>query len=187
DYSAWNPETDSNLPLNYKANRQSMVRGKNACKKAMQEKLGLEASDCAMFGMVCRLTQQKGVHYLLPALADFLKHDVQLVVVGTGDPILAAQLRDVAAQFADKFVFVEAYDNELAHLVEAGSDFFLMPSEFEPCGLNQIYSMAYGTLPIVRGVGGLKDSVNDYDVDPADATGFVFYEPTPQGLLLTML
>jgi starch synthase len=187
DYSAWNPETDPNLPLNYKANRQSMVRGKNACKKALQEKVGLEESDCAMFGMVCRLTQQKGVHYLLPALADFLKHDVQVVVVGTGDPILAAQLRDVSAQFANKFIFVEAYDNELAHLVEAASDFFLMPSEFEPCGLNQIYSMAYGTLPIVRGVGGLKDSVNDYDVDSADATGFVFYEPTPQGLLLTML
>ncbi|MGR5537119.1 glycogen synthase GlgA [Vibrio campbellii] len=187
DYSAWNPETDLNLPLHYKSNRQSMVRGKNACKKALQEKLGLETSDCAMFGMVCRLTQQKGVHYLLPALADFLKHDVQLVVVGTGDPIFAAQLRDVAALFANKFVFVEAYDNELAHLVEAGSDFFLMPSEFEPCGLNQIYSMAYGTLPIVRGVGGLKDSVNDYDADPLDATGFVFDGPTPQALLLTML
>ncbi|PIB17508.1 glycogen synthase GlgA [Vibrio rotiferianus] len=187
DYSAWNPETDPSLPLNYKANRQSMVRGKNACKKALQEKLGLGASDCAMFGMVCRLTQQKGVHYLLPVLADFLKHDVQVVVVGTGDPILAAQLKEVAAQFANKFVFVEAYDNELAHLVEAGSDFFLMPSEFEPCGLNQIYSMAYGTLPIVRGVGGLKDSVNDYDVDIEEATGFVFYEPTPQALLLTML
>lgn len=187
DYSAWNPETDPSLPLNYKANRQSMVRGKNACKKALQDKLGLGASDCAMFGMVCRLTQQKGVHYLLPVLADFLKHDVQVVVVGTGDPILAAQLKEVAAQFANKFVFVEAYDNELAHLVEAGSDFFLMPSEFEPCGLNQIYSMAYGTLPIVRGVGGLKDSVNDYDVDIEEATGFVFYEPIPQALLLTML
>ncbi|MGR5235358.1 glycogen synthase GlgA [Vibrio alfacsensis] len=187
DYSAWSPKTDPNLPLNYKASRQSMVRGKNACKKALQEKLGLTALEGAMFGMVCRLTQQKGVHYLLPILADFLKHDVQLVVVGTGDPVLAAQLRDVAAQFANKFVFVEAYDNELAHLVEAGSDFFLMPSEFEPCGLNQIYSMAYGTLPIVRGVGGLKDSVNDYDDEPSEATGFVFYEPTPQALLLTML
>ncbi|NMV11986.1 glycosyltransferase, partial [Vibrio parahaemolyticus] len=110
-------------------------------------------------------------------LADFLKHDVQLVVVGTGDPVLAAQLREVAAQFSSKFAFVEAYDNELAHIVEAGSDFFLMPSEFEPCGLNQIYSMAYGTLPIVRGVGGLKDSVSDYDVNPSEATGFVFFEP----------
>ncbi|EGQ9160500.1 glycogen synthase GlgA [Vibrio parahaemolyticus] len=187
DYSAWNPETDVYLPMNYSADKQSMVLGKNTCKRALQQKLNLAEKDVAMFGMVCRLTQQKGVHYLLPALADFLKHDVQVVVVGTGDPVLAAQLEEVAAQFSDKFVFVEAYDNELAHLVEAGSDFFLMPSEFEPCGLNQIYSMAYGTLPIVRGVGGLKDSVNDYDVDPCDATGFVFYEPTSQALLLTML
>ncbi|WP_098416008.1 glycogen synthase GlgA [Vibrio sp. ES.051] len=187
DYGAWNPETDVYLPVNYSANDQSMARGKSACKKALQQRVGLIEKDCAVFGMVCRLTQQKGVHYLLPVLADFLKHDVQLVVVGTGDPVLAAQLKDVAALFSEKLVFVEAYDNELAHLVEAGSDFFLMPSEFEPCGLNQIYSMAYGTLPIVRGVGGLKDSVNDYDVDPSHATGFVFYEPTPQALLLIML
>ncbi|WMN88164.1 glycogen synthase GlgA [Vibrio parahaemolyticus] len=187
DYSAWNPKTDAYLPLNYEPNHQSMVEGKSACKKALQQRLNLAEKGCAMFGMVCRLTMQKGLHYLLPALTDFLKHDVQLVVVGTGDPVLATHLEEVAEQFPDKFVFVEAYDNELAHLVEAGSDFFLMPSEFEPCGLNQIYSMAYGTLPIVRGVGGLKDSVNDYDADPSDATGFVFYDPTPQALLLTML
>jgi starch synthase len=187
DYSAWNPETDAYLPFNYQANYDSMMEGKKACKKALQKRLNLAETDCAMFGMVCRLTMQKGLHYLLPALADFLKHDVQLVLVGTGDPSLAAQVQDVADEFPNKFVFVEAYDNELAHLVEAGSDFFLMPSEFEPCGLNQIYSMAYGTLPIVRGVGGLKDSVNDYDSEPSDATGFVFYEPTPQALLLAML
>ncbi len=85
------------------------------------------------------------------------------MIVGTGDPVLASQLKELSALHSDKFSFVEAYNNELAHLVETGSDFFLMPSEFEPCGLNQIYSMAYGTLPIVRSVGGLKDSVNDYD------------------------
>ncbi|ELP5728785.1 glycogen synthase GlgA [Vibrio vulnificus] len=186
DYSAWHPDTDGYLPINYKATKQSMVRGKNGCKRALQEQIGLPVKDAAMFGMVCRLTHQKGVHYLLPILSDFLKHDVQLVLVGTGDPLLAAQLRDIAAQFADKFVFVEAYNNQLAHLVEAASDFFLMPSEFEPCGLNQIYSMAYGSLPIVRGVGGLKDSVSDYDVDAQSATGFVFYEPTAQALLITM-
>lgn len=186
DYSAWHPDTDHYLPLNYKATKQSMVRGKNGCKRALQEQVGLPVKEVAMFGMVCRLTHQKGVHYLLPILADFLKHDVQLVLVGTGDPLLAAQLRDLAAQFAEKFVFVEAYNNQLAHLVEAASDFFLMPSEFEPCGLNQIYSMAYGALPIVRGVGGLKDSVSDYDVDKERATGFVFYEPTAQALLITM-
>jgi starch synthase len=187
DYSAWHPETDPHIPANFSATQESMLEGKTVCKNALQEKLGLNVSDVAMFGMVCRLTQQKGVHYLLPALDEFLKHDVQLVVVGTGDPVLAAQLHDVAARHADKFVFVEAYDNQLAHLVEAGADFFLMPSEFEPCGLNQIYSMAYGTLPIVRGVGGLKDSVLDYDTNRDEATGFVFYQPTSQALLVLML
>ncbi|MEF1173999.1 glycogen synthase GlgA [Vibrio sinaloensis] len=186
DYSAWNPETDAYLPANYRANRQSMVRGKRACKRSLQETVGLAEKDVAMYGMVCRLTNQKGVHYLLPILSQFLKHDVQLVIVGTGDPVLASRLKEVEALFSDKFKFVEAYDNGLAHLVEAGSDFFLMPSEFEPCGLNQIYSMAYGTLPIVRGVGGLKDSVNDYDENPAIATGFVFDEPEPIALLLVL-
>ncbi|WP_038176916.1 glycogen synthase GlgA [Vibrio pacinii] len=183
DYSAWNPQTDPLLPANYKANRQSMVRGKKACKRALQQHVGLQELDVAVYGMVCRLTHQKGVHYLLPILEDFLHNQVQVVIVGTGDPELAAALREVADDNPDKLAFVEAYDNELAHLVEAGSDFFVMPSEFEPCGLNQIYSMAYGTLPIVRGVGGLRDSVRDYDTDPLQATGFMFDEPYPLALL----
>ncbi|MBW3696608.1 glycogen synthase GlgA [Vibrio sp. T187] len=187
DYSAWNPETDSALPKNYKATQQSMVRGKNACKQALQSKVGLPSRDCAVYGMVCRLTNQKGVHYLLPIIEQFLKNDLQVVVVGTGDPVLASQLKEVAAMHSDKFAFIEAYNNDLAHLVEAGSDFFLMPSEFEPCGLNQIYSMAYGTLPIVRAVGGLKDSVNNYDETPEVATGFSFIEPTPEALLIVLL
>ncbi|MGY3569291.1 glycogen synthase GlgA [Vibrio paucivorans] len=187
DYSAWCPETDSYLPKNYRATHQSMLRGKKACKQALQSEVGLPLEDVAMYGMVCRLTNQKGVHYLLPILEEFLKNDVQLVVVGTGDPVLASQLKEVAAIHSDKFVFVEAYDNKLAHWVEAGSDFFLMPSEFEPCGLNQMYSMAYGTLPIVRGVGGLKDSVEHYDSNKESATGFVFNEPSGDALLRVML
>ncbi|MCK6261964.1 glycogen synthase GlgA [Vibrio sp. ZSDE26] len=187
DYSSWNPETDTYLPKNYRATKQSMIRGKKANRQALQDEVGLPVKDVAVYGMVCRLTQQKGVHYLLPILNEFLKHDVQLVIVGTGDPVLAAQLKEVAALHGEKFAFVEAYNNKLAHWVEAGSDFFLMPSEFEPCGLNQIYSMAYGTLPIVRGVGGLKDSVNDYDECPEKATGFVFTKPTSDALLMTLL
>ncbi|KGY12866.1 glycogen synthase [Vibrio tubiashii] len=183
DYSAWNPSNDPCLPMTYKANRQSMVRGKKACKRALQQRVGLAEQEVAVYGMVCRLTHQKGIHYLLPILNEFLKYQVQVVIVGTGDPMLAAQLKEIVALHSDNFAFVEAYDNELAHLVEAGSDFFIMPSEFEPCGLNQIYSMAYGTLPIVRGVGGLRDSVNDYDADPENATGFVFDQPEPAALL----
>ncbi|MFA0569705.1 glycogen synthase GlgA [Vibrio gallaecicus] len=183
DYSAWNPETDEFLPRKFKATMHSMVRGKSACKQQLQEDVGLPIRSCAVYGMVCRLTHQKGVHYLLPIVEQFLKNDLQIVIVGTGDPVLASQLKELAAKNSDKFAFIEAYSNKFAHLVEAGSDFFLMPSEFEPCGLNQIYSMAYGTLPIVRSVGGLKDSVNDYDENSELATGFAFNEPTPSELL----
>lgn len=186
DYSSWNPETDTLIPANYSADLDSMVKGKAECKRSLQERAGLDIKDVAVYGMVCRLTNQKGVHYLLPILSRFLKYNLQLVIVGTGEPALAHKLREMEALHPDNFKFIEAYDNGLAHLVEAGSDFFLMPSEFEPCGLNQIYSMAYGTLPIVRGVGGLKDSVNDYDEHPDVATGFVFMEPEPMDLLLTL-
>ncbi|UTT85076.1 glycogen synthase GlgA [Vibrio pelagius] len=183
DYGSWNPETDVYLPRKYKATKHSMVQGKSACKQKLQQEVGLPETDCAVYGMVCRLTNQKGVHYLIPIIEEFLKNELQIVIVGTGDPVLASQLKELSALHSEKFSFVEAYNNELAHLVEAGSDFFLMPSEFEPCGLNQIYSMAYGTLPIVRSVGGLKDSVNHYDDNPEQATGFAFKEPTPQALL----
>ena len=187
DYSEWSPETDTFIPKQFKANRISMVRGKKVCKAALQEEVGLPQKEVAMYGMVCRLTNQKGIHYLLPILEQFLKHDLQIVIVGTGDPVLAAQLTEIAAIHSNKFAFVEAYSNKLAHWIEASSDFFLMPSEFEPCGLNQIYSMAYGTLPIVRAVGGLKDSVIDYDSDNENATGFSFINPEPTELLLVLM
>lgn len=186
DYSDWNPANDVFLPVSYTADATSMLAGKKACKQALQQRVNLPEKEVAVYGMVCRLTNQKGVHYLLPILERFLQLDAQLVIVGTGDPILATQLAEIAARHSDKFAFVEAYSNELAHFVEAGADFFLMPSEFEPCGLNQIYSMAYGTLPIVRAVGGLKDSVVDYDQDPENATGFAFVHPEPIELLSVM-
>lgn len=187
DYSEWSPEHDSYIPKKFKANRMSMVRGKKACKQVLQQEVGLPKKDVAMYGMVCRLTNQKGLQYLLPILEQFLQNELQLVIVGTGDPVLSSQLSEIAAIHSDKFVFVEAYNNQLAHWVEAASDFFLMPSEFEPCGLNQMYSMAYGTLPIVRAVGGLKDSVVDYDSDPENATGFNFINPEPMELLIVLM
>lgn len=187
DYGEWSPTVDSFIPKQFKANRISMVRGKKACKTALQQDVALPKKDVAVYGMVCRLTNQKGIQYLLPILEQFLKNDLQVVIVGTGDPVLANHLAEIAARNSDKFAFVEAYSNKLAHWVEAASDFFLMPSEFEPCGLNQIYSMAYGTLPIVREVGGLKDSVIDYDSDKENATGFSFKKPEPTELLLVLM
>lgn len=187
DYSEWNPETDEYLPQRYHWETESLRSGKRACKQALQRAVDLpERSDVAVFGMVCRLTHQKGFHYLLPIIEQFLQNDLQMVIVGTGEPNIAATLHQLANRYSDKFMFVETYSNELAHLVEAGGDFFLMPSEFEACGLNQIYSMAYGTLPIVREVGGLKDTVVDYDKFPQEATGFGFIEPTPHALLIVM-
>jgi len=186
DYSEWNPENDEFLPLNYKAEQQSMLAGKSAAKQELQKETRLPVSNKPMFGMVCRLTHQKGFDYILPILEKFLSNDVQVVIVGTGDPNIAHQLREISQRNQDKFAFVEAYSNRLAHLVEAGADFFLMPSEFEACGLNQIYSMAYGTLPVVREVGGLKDTVLDYDNDPDRATGFGFHYPDAKDLLITM-
>lgn len=187
DYSEWNPATDAFLPQTYHWEAESLRAGKRACKQCLQQKVGLPLrSGVAVFGMVCRLTNQKGFHYLLPIIEQFLHNDVQMVIVGTGDPNIAATLHQLANRYSDKLMFIEAYSNELAHLVEAGGDFFLMPSEFEACGLNQIYSMAYGTLPIVREVGGLKDTVADYDKFPQEATGFGFLEPTPQALLIVM-
>ncbi|GLT17671.1 glycogen synthase [Vibrio zhanjiangensis] len=186
DYSLWNPKTDPYLEMNYQPNKDSLKRGKKACKYALQTKLGLDIRDVAVYGMVCRLTNQKGIQYLLPILERFLSHQVQFVIVGTGDPSLAVKLRDIQRRHGRQFKFIEAYSNELAHMVEAGADVFVMPSEFEPCGLNQIYSMAYGTLPIVRAVGGLKDTVVDYATDPDRATGFVFNQPKPSELLITL-
>ncbi|PMH44965.1 starch synthase [Vibrio sp. 10N.286.49.B3] len=186
DYSEWDPNRDELLPKTYTDNAQSMKAGKLASKTLIQQELGLPNRDLPLFGMVCRLTHQKGFHYILPMLQQFLTNDVQLVIVGTGDPDVAAQLRNFANAYPTKFAFLEAYSDRYAHLVEAGSDFFLMPSEFEACGLNQIYSMAYGTLPIVREVGGLKDTVVNYDESPEKGTGFSFREPSAQALLVVM-
>lgn len=186
DYSEWDPRTDEFLPVNYNDEAESLQQGKATCKQQLQEELHLPVKNVPVFGMVCRLTHQKGFHYLLPILEQFLRNDVQFVIVGTGEPDVAMALHQLAAQYPQKFVFVDAYSNRFAHLVEAASDFFVMPSEFEACGLNQIYSMAYGTLPIVREVGGLKDTVTDYDKNPDAATGFGFIEPSPQALLICL-
>lgn len=186
DYSEWNPQQDEYLPLGYSDEAESLHAGKLASKQILQEELQLPKRSLPLFGMVCRLTHQKGFHYILPILEQFLRNDVQVIIVGTGEPEVATRLQKIASLYPHKFAFVEAYSNRFAHLVEAGSDFFLMPSEFEACGLNQIYSMAYGTLPIVREVGGLKDTVRDYDKYPDEATGFGFHEPSAEALLITM-
>ena len=181
DYSQWDPELDEYLPENFSVRN---ISGKQVCKHVLQEHVGLpQAPQVPLIGMVCRLTEQKGFGYLLPIIEDLLHHNIQLLIVGTGDPSISEVLRAQAQQHRDKFVFCEEFSVKLAHLLEAGSDFFLMPSLFEPCGLNQMYSLAYGTLPIVRAVGGLKDTVVDLRQSPIEATGFVFDQPDSSALL----
>jgi starch synthase len=186
DYSDWNPENDRYIPVKYKANVASLQAGKSAAKQAIQQEYHLERRKVPLFGMVCRLSHQKGFEYLLPILEKVLAYDVQIFIIGTGDSEIARQLSDISNRNREKFVFIETYSNRLAHMIEAGADFFLMPSQFEACGLNQIYSMAYGTLPIVRSVGGLKDTVTDYDENSEEANGFAFLEPSSEQLLIAI-
>jgi starch synthase len=154
-------------------------------------------SDFPLLGMIARLVEQKGFDYLIPALERLLYEDppVQIVLLGSGDPEYGSRLHFLQKRYPKKMGFVNGYDNELSHLIEAGSDFFMMPSLFEPCGLNQLYSLAYGTLPIVRETGGLKDTVvglaPDHGNAPPDATaasgnkgfatGISFVHPDPEG------
>ena len=181
DYTQWNPLTDNFLPENYDVENLS---GKQTCKRVLQEKAGLPASPSTpVIGMVCRLTEQKGFGYIVPILDSLMAHNLQIVIVGTGDPKVCMDLGEYAHNHPKQFAFINGFSVEHAHLVEAGADFFLMPSQFEPCGLNQMYSLAYGTMPIVRSVGGLKDTVVDLEHNPHSATGFVFDEPLPSALL----
>ncbi|NTS78512.1 glycogen synthase GlgA [Catenovulum sp. SM1970] len=185
DYSQWDAATDELIPARYTHENMS---GKAFCKANLQQQSKLAVNDkIPIIGMVCRITDQKGFHYLLPVLENILRHNVQFILVGTGDPHMVDQLKVLRDKYPDKFYFLNDFSLRFAHLVTAGSDFFMMPSLFEPCGLNQMYSLAYGTLPIVRAVGGLRDTINDYEADSSTANGFVFEHPDPTDLLTCVL
>ncbi len=176
DTDAWNPATDVYLPARYDAEH---MEGKAKCKAALQRELGLAPRpDVPLFGMVGRLAPQKGVDILAHALERILSWDVQVVLLGSGDPQAEREFAALSAARPDKFRATLGFQDPLAHRIEAGSDFFLMPSRFEPCGLNQMYSMRYGTLPIVRATGGLADTVQNFDERSGQGTGFVFHDLT---------
>jgi len=171
---------DSHLPACFSA---TDLKGKKQCKKKLQEIVSLpELPDVPVIGMVSRLTWQKGFEYLLPALPQILSLEVQVIVLGSGEPLIANAFDKLQHKFPTKLGWYNGYNNELAHLIEAGSDMFLMPSLYEPCGLNQMYSLRYGTLPIVRRVGGLKDSVIQFDEKLETGNGFIFDDPDSDAL-----
>ena len=173
DYAQWAPESDPVLPAHFSPDDLS---GKEICKHRVLEAFGLALPAAGMrvplFAMISRLTGQKGIDLVLQALPWLLEEDLQVVVLGTGEPRFEEGLRQLQQRWPQKVSVRIGFDNSLAHLIEAGSDFFLMPSRYEPCGLNQMYSLRYGTIPIVRATGGLDDTVQD--IGAAEATGIKF-------------
>lgn len=179
DTSVWNPSTDPVIAAHYSADN---LDGKATCRADLLRRLGLDpAFPGPIFGMVARLTEQKGVSLMLANRRFFEANPVALVVLGSGEARFEAGLRDLVAAMPNRAALATRLDEDMSHIVEAGSDFFLMPSLFEPCGLNQMYSQAYGTIPLVSRVGGLVDTVVDLADDPANGTGIMF-RPTAAGL-----
>jgi starch synthase len=187
DYSEWDPSRDPHIPAPYTAEDMS---GKAEARRLLQEKTGLPVrSDLPIIGIVSRLAAQKGFYELCDPHRGALRRicsemAVQVVVLGTGEKWIEDELHKMSAYLPNLKV-ITTFSDTLAHLIEAGSDLFLMPSRYEPCGLNQIYSLRYGTLPIVRATGGLADTVKNYNSETGDGTGFMFDILSPESIFHT--
>ncbi|MBK8016311.1 MAG: glycogen synthase GlgA [Betaproteobacteria bacterium] len=183
DEQTWDPARDPHLPRRYDAT--SLPR-KEASKRALQVALGLDADPKApLLGAVSRLTHQKGLDLLIACIEPLLESGLQLAVLGSGEPELESAFTGLAQRYPGRAGVRLGFDEAFSHLVEAGADFFVMPSRFEPCGLNQMYSQRYGTPVVARTTGGLADSITDAGAGPGtvpDATGFLFRDPTPEAL-----
>ncbi len=183
DYRVWDPAHDRYLPARY---TREDLSGKRVCKEHLQREVGLEVSpQTPLAGMVGRLVEQKGVDLVVAVAPDLLALGAQLVVLGTGEPRYERMLTDLARQHPGRVAVRIGFDEALAHRIEAGADLFLMPSRYEPSGLNQLYSLRYGTVPVVRRTGGLADSITDATpqaLEAGTATGFVFDDYSPAAL-----
>jgi starch synthase len=184
DERVWDPRTDAAIAAPYDADDMA---GKAACKRALQEEMGLDVRpDVPLLGMVSRLSGQKGTDVVLAALTRILELDTQVVLLGSGDPAAEGYLAMRSHHGGGRFRAWIGFSEEVAHRIEAGADFFLMPSRFEPCGLNQMYSQRYGTLPIVRATGGLDDTVDNYDPATGEGTGFKLWDLSVDTLVDTV-
>ena len=182
DYQVWDPATDSKIAAHYSPDR---LEGKVACRKDLLHAYGVSnvSDDTPVLGMVSRLATQKGLDLLAQAFDQLVQENMFLVMLGTGEPYYENLLRSWKERFPGKVAVAITYDETLAHKVEAGSDMILMPSRSEPCGLNQIYGMKYGTVPVVRATGGLDDTVQEWSADAETGTGFRFYDYKPEDFL----
>ncbi|RJP25458.1 MAG: glycogen synthase [Candidatus Abyssobacteria bacterium SURF_5] len=185
DLNEWNPASDPFLVRNYDVNNPE---GKRECKRALQKRLALpDRDDIPLLAAVMRLTEQKGTH-LVEAISGYLgAADVQFVILGSGNPAQEETFRRLSRDYAHKCCAVigdtYCFDQALVHQVEAGADIFLMPSLYEPCGLSQMFSLRYGTVPVVRMIGGLDDTVKEYDPATGSGNGFTFFDPVPEQFL----
>mgnify|MGYP001820750436 CR=1 FL=1 len=184
DTRTWDPSSDAYIEQRYDV---ESLAAKSVNKQALQQAFGLALrDDVPLLGFIGRLTEQKGLELMLPVLEELLRLPAQLVFLGTGETVYERELKRLAEANPGAMATVLAYNESVAHRIEAGADIFLMPSLFEPCGLNQLYSLRYGTLPVVRAVGGLADTVVDADekaIADGTATGFVFRLPTAEDFL----
>jgi starch synthase len=174
DYQEWNPETDPHIAANYSIRDLS---GKGECKRDLLRVFGLtEELDRPLIGCIARLSDQKGFDLVLEAIDRILDEGARFVLLGSGEPKYERAFQSLSRARPSQVGVHIGFSNELAHKIEAGADMFLMPSRFEPCGLNQMYSLRYGTVPIVRGVGGLDDTIEDFDRATLSGNGFKFYD-----------
>jgi starch synthase len=175
DQLAWNPETDRHIPHNYSL---AQLAGKHLCKEALLSELGFSKNDSniPLLGMIGRFSVQKGFSLLFEIIDELMKLPLRLVILGSGDSQISGQIHWLTSRYPESIKTFIEFNEPLAHRIEAGCDMFLMPSYYEPCGLNQMYSLRYGTIPIVHATGGLDSSVVDILKYPFDGTGFKFYE-----------
>ncbi|MEK6690702.1 MAG: glycogen synthase GlgA [Nitrospirota bacterium] len=160
DYDEWNPETDKSIPARYSLDN---INGKALCKKTLQREMGLKERGSPLIGMITRLTSQKGLDILSESIEDLMQLDLQLLILGEGEERYHRTISDISERYPDKIGLKIGFDPILANKIYAGSDFFLMPSRYEPCGLGQLISLRYGTIPIVRKTGGLADTVKEFN------------------------
>ncbi|HKS67267.1 MAG TPA: glycogen synthase GlgA [Candidatus Acidoferrales bacterium] len=182
DYSIWSPEADTFIAQNYSAHN---LEGKKVCKKSLLEAFQLPADnlDRPLVGIISRFVDQKGFDLIAEVGTQLMAEDVTIVALGTGLPAYEKLFAELAHRHPGRFGLKIGYDNALAHRIEAGSDMFLMPSRYEPCGLNQIYSLRYGTVPVVRATGGLDDTIQNFETKTGQGTGFKFEEYSGTALL----
>ncbi|MBU6433789.1 MAG: glycogen synthase GlgA [Nitrospirae bacterium] len=186
DIDRWNPETDSYLPANYSVIDRT---GKQVCKQGLQREFQLPKASAPLLGVIARLTSQKGLDLVATIIPQLMAMDLQLVILGTGEPEIEANLKALQARHPLRMGLRIGFDEGLAHRIEGGADMFVMPSRYEPCGLSQLYSLRYGTVPVVRKTGGLADTVvplTAWARQAERATGFHVEEDTAAALLAVL-